>query len=670
MAKNKPEAPDVQYIKSLLSSCETTYQDDDEQIRSMRKVREMAQPVGIPDDLVIIPVEIRDPTVADEVFRVTASLAKHPPTWRCVSGSPADEAVEAATRIEMWTEETLLRNAGTRTPGEDTWRFAVDACVGDGGAWTKLLHTPDTWEERYDIRWAKYAKAGKSEDQFIEDVEIAKKRAGPPFLWKAVDSLTVYPVWEGGTIAEVVEVYTRDTMPLARKYGMVPHYGAAVARDYAAGLSHVGRWIEHHDAYTTTYMCEGGVYGDSPTLLKQFEHHMGRHPYFYAPGLMMNHWRGRKTGWGVSQTKRWLSELRSLLYTLAVQDMGKQLGSPMFIERPETAEAIIGKDGSEVETKDMLFKMNRLIELSPGMKYSNGQTAPVSPAIKEMLAYVSAMINEVNTPRPTNEIGSALAGAGFAVSQVLAEVMTKHDPYVKSLSRMMEEVTEFLWHLTSNLSKRGVEERVYAKYETRDHGKTTTKWVGVSKQDLAKIVAVHVDIDPQDDSAKLVETRIHTELITAGRLSIDQAIELEGRDPDVVRLGIVMDQMRKEDWYKATQVIEMMQSVGHGDLIPQAALMAATTGMIPGASPELQRQIMAQRQLATAQQQANQQGSPQAQPQSAMGSPQVPDMGRAAGGPGAPQGQPSAPPGPQMGPGPGMGMPSTPAQSAAPGIGR
>jgi hypothetical protein len=648
---------------ALKSALEIQFQADDEQIRDMRAFRNMEQPIGLPKEMLVAEgLEVRDPTARDEIARVIATMTKYEPTIRCAPAVPTDTGYEAATRVERWTAETI-KAASSRMPGLNAMYMLWDALLADGGCWAKVLHLPDTWEERYGIKLDRYLKDGRSEEQWDEDTETAKKRAGVPFIIEPADALTVYPVWEGIKLAGVLEWQHRTRLPRWADRQR-DRFGPPLSRDEANGSGSAD--IECFEYWTEewrTYLCshQGQLYFD------QARHRYGRPPYFVALGIPQNEWRGRKVGHGVSHNKRPFVDMRSKLLTLALNDAVRWANPPMGIETPETAEAILGDDGQRLEFKEIEFRQGGIYRLAPGEKWMPFPSQSVSPSIRQMLDMIVAMESALDTPRVQSNISGAAAGAGFAVSQMLAEAKTKHDPFVKAMQQMLTEIVQFIWHLT----RTQVKEKVWVSTLSGAGSMQRTQWLGVGEDDLRQIVGVRVIIDPTDPAGQLVEMRTYKEMVAAGFLSRDQAIEALGYNPDEVRLGIALDQMRNEDWYKAYRNKLVLQTLGRGDLLKQAADAAAQTGILPGMPPELVQQIQQQRQLAAAQQASNPPQAPGPNMPAGQTSPTM-DLGAMHMGPNgagaAPGGMPGPPNGAVQGAGPGAVVPQQAAVAGMAGV--
>ena len=571
-------APTEQETRQLRSQLERQFKDDDEQIDEMRSVRFLEEPVPIPDELRTVSVEVRDPSITDEIQRVVATLSLNDAAIQCV-GEEGETAERNRTLREHWTKE-VLHQAGRVEPGLPTEKSAIDACVGDGGAWTKLLFVPDTWEERYGYTLAEF---NDDEDAFEEATEKSKREAGQPFIWKSVDPRSVYPLWDGTKLAEVIEVTKRPALTTLRRYGakiergrILPAVSPSDSRSSAVQeIDFVEHWTETHVRYELQY---GKSSFSSNEML--IEHGYGQVPYFYAPGIVPNFWRGRKVGWGVSQSKLWLVRFKSFLLTLAAQDAAKELGKPVGIETPDAGAPLLGPDGKPLTR--MEWNIGELYQLNSGQKFVEFPTKPINPALKDMLGVITGLVENLDTPRVQSQIGSGLEGAGFAINQVLTEAKTKHNPFAQHIEQMMEEVTRFLWHLV----KVKVKEKVWVRYEAMgDKGKMVSKWLAAGPDDLGQGVGVRWTLDPLLPSSKLVESRYHVEQVDKGFESMDQAIEAQGRNPDEVRQGKALDRIRASKAYQMYEEKIIFEDAQRGDILAELADIIAQTGQVPPQQP-------------------------------------------------------------------------------------
>lgn len=627
-------APDGDYLTALRRDMEDSFRAQDQQIDRLRELRSMSKKSPVPQDLMLIDIEIRDPTIADEIQRVVATLVNQPPKLSVDPGAEGDDKLERnATNREHFTEE-VLRIAGRRGPGPPTMVRLADAVAGDGGGCTKLVWMPDVWDERYKLRLSGYdattederkeelardtprgrpvrketkrdTKRGEREGasyleskEYRKESEAAKKAAGPPFAWTAVDIRTVYPIFSGGKIGEVIEVSERAVSSTFRRYrlkydtdlNIVPEElaeptGAESAVQPGAGdltdnpPASKCTWIEHWDDEWVTYYVGGKNRGNKYTgqVVDQWRHGYGRHPYFFTLGFMPAYWSNRKVGWSISETKRWLVEFRSYLWTIFAQQMARDTLPPVSVEIPENARSLRGSDGTPKASEK--YKLGQMYYGEPGEKRTPWQFPNTTTSLKEMIALTTEMIDRLGTPRMEQNV-SGIEASGFAINQVLAEARLRFDPLATAMEDTLEDVTRFLWHLI----RAKVGETVWVYGDLAEGGQG---WLGLGPKELSGDVRIEWKLDPTLPSAALVESRYWTEQVKMGFASMDQAIRAQGRNPDEVRFGQTLDRMRASDWYKTYQEQYVVSEIGRGDLLAKAwsAKQLAETGQMPGAPP-------------------------------------------------------------------------------------
>ena len=618
--------PDDQYLLALRRELEDYYQTQDEQIDRMRRVRQMEEPVLLPKKYRLIDIEVRSPVVADEVQRVSATLGIN---WAKLAVTPTaetDKGQENATLRESWTEE-VLRTAGQRIDGVDTLYAAIDAAVGDGGAWTKFVFSKDLWINRFKLRLRQFkddledfedeepifgpdgepvldektgepllkqvtkqrvAKTATSKHE--EAIEAAVKGAGPPFTWVCCDTRQVYPVWQGGKLAEVLEVQERPVSSVFRQYrldydadgnlgqDLLPDetWEAQVAnQDASAGNAGVRAdrsviFLEHWDDEWVSYYCESRNLADSTKrtgkVVAQWKHGYGQVPYFYAPGICMSFWRNRKTGWGVAEMLRWLVEYQAFLMTLHAQVAARDTLPPFQQVSTDQAYPLEGEEPDDTQDDDVpdVWELRQILKNAPGRELKPLPTPDTAQALEKQIALIDQMIEKLRSVRPSSMIGGGLDGAGFAISQLLAEARVRHDPIAQNIERMLERVTRFAWKLVREKLKEAV--WIYVQGP-----KGGGKWRSAGPDDLGDDVRIRWRLDPERASAKLIEARYWHERVKAETASLDQAITAMGDNPDEVREQRAMDAIRKTDFYQQRLLKRLAEKVGAGDAI-QAAI--------------------------------------------------------------------------------------------------
>lgn len=583
MARKALPAPTLAYLSDLKQELITEYALQDAELLRDRRVRMLEQPVPLADEDRLVDLEVRDPTIADEAQRAQATLSLNRATLTCRPPRESDAADENATLRQEWTEQVLW-HAGRRTPGVDTYRDMVDAAVNDGGAWTKLLWVPDDWSSAYDAQ-----KQGDS-----QQAEDAKKAAGPPFVWRHVDTLTIYPVWQGMQLGEVMEVTERPLHQVFRQYrlGLTEDYqivpeetGLPEAEwrhqlNYASGLNarNTVLFVEHWDREWATYLVLAGAGSaiKGGYIVKQFKHKYGRVPYVYMPGLTMNFWKNRKLGWGISRTKRWLSEYKSYLLTMHAQYVHRDLLAPLFRSVPDTAAPLVGEDGEPILREDGPAPGEVLVG-RPGEDVKRIDY-PVPANLVQHIEMVEQAIQALSSPKVTTLNG--LEGAGFAVAQILSEFRLRFDPISQNIESGLRDLTRFLWQL----ARERVKETIYVQRSGKTSG-----WLGAGPDDLTDTVGVEWRLEPERATDDLIKSRYASERLANRTWGLNEAIEYLGDSPDEIRRSTLRDQIRQSQPYQQLLMQSVLQEAGRGDLLGQAAeaMQLATQGEIPGRGQQM-----------------------------------------------------------------------------------
>lgn len=579
--------PTAEYIRALASTLERYYAEENTAIADERAVRAMTKPVSIPDELRLIDLEIRDPSSNEEYLRTVATFCTNPPTCQVSTTGTGDLATDLAEELEDATEE-ILWAAGSMEPGVNTWRYVTGGCLGDGAGWSKLVMVSDQWtDERgpYDLEYDEYVKDGKGGKEYLKDREEAKRHAGPCFAWVPVDVLTVYPVWIGRQIAEVLEITERPLLELYHTYGvsindegrLYDTAGAPLSPGEAHRVASATVKVYEHWTHKYVTMCVEDA--EKPYDLEQWEHGYGRHPYVPALGPSLSAgWHGRKSGWSPGKSKQFFTELKSTLYTLAVQDMAREVGKPVVLRESTPAQSIIGTNNMPKTEEPIPWGGVKVIGKDD--EILAWPSEPITPALQQMLAYVDGLASQVSSPRVADNLGSG-DESGFAVNTRISEAKTRYAEYKAALEESLTDTTELLWHLIRDV----VGETVYVRHAAKGEAdeRPRTRWLKIDpEKHLKGDLSVSWEIKLELPSAELIRLRFWEEAVKAGFAFTDQAIEDMGWSPTQVRRGRMVDLMRQDPGYIALAKQEILQPLGSGDLLKQASLAFQQTGAVPG----------------------------------------------------------------------------------------
>tara|TARA_Y100000034_G_scaffold58288_1_gene71074 strand:- start:514 stop:2376 length:1863 start_codon:yes stop_codon:yes gene_type:complete len=573
--------PDKEYLLALKSEMQDFYQQEDKQIDRSRLVREMEQKVTLPAKERLTTLEFRDPSLTDQAFRTTASVGLNFPKFQLWS-TPDRQHVAAdereAEHREYWARELFLR-AG-RQPGMHTFHAMSDGIVADGAGWTKWLWRHKTWEDRMGATIKAREKAAKN------------PRAPLPLNWQHVDVRAINPVWHGNEIGEVLEVTKRPRWSTLKRWNLgttekgniVPEeLGAGRATPFTTLISEV-EFIEHWDNTHVTYLIAGenlddqmsvAIARDSDGSEMSWEHELPRIPYFPAYGLMMNHWRNRKVGWGTIETMRYLVELRSFLFTL-IGEVAARDAYPI-LQEVSTGDLNLQLQGNPKRAAEATLKtwlLRQIYTMPPGKELKPVPMPDLAPSLRALLGIVDEAIAKLETPRFTENIGN-LAGAGFALTTVLQEREVRFAPLLFSLGQSLEEQRLFCEDV--------VRDNIKEKLWVFDSEKSKM-WLGIGPQELETPMIGRAVLEPDAATTKLVEQRMLHEREKNGSLGMDQVIQRMGDNPHEVRIARKLHALRQSPIYEQLSNAALLAYLGSGDLeaLTIQAEQMIRTGEVPG----------------------------------------------------------------------------------------
>jgi hypothetical protein len=580
--------PTASYVQALRTELSDLYKDQDDDLDHMRMQREMRMPAlaEADKDYILVHVDPRDPDITEEAFQQSAILTLERPKIS-IKGGEGDTAQTLATDREHWTEEVLWR-CGTREPGSDTMTQVTDACLNDGGGWTKLLWQRDLWDGRYSIPKPKPDEPYDVYRNYDRATEEAKKTAGPPFAWVYVDPRTIYPQWSGGRLCEVLEVTQKPQRSTFRRYRLGrDSQGNVVPEELGQGYNEIEGnrsviatvdFVEHWDDQWVTYVVSSANYNGTPSgmIVKQFRHgYPFGVPYDYAPGLTMSHWKNRKIGWGIGRTKLELVRYRQFLRAMHAQYVARDLLSPLVTYGDTPASTVIGNDGLPREG-DIAIKPGEILNLPAGRQLQRIQYMGPETLEKHM-SLVDQAIRDLESPRVTTLSG--MEGAGFAISQVLSYTRTRVGPVRHGLERLLLGQTEKLWALVRS---QHINEKVWVFYSGDDNN--SSGYLGLSPDDFAKPMQVKWEVQASLPTDEMIAARYAHERLAAGTWGKDEAVEYLGDNPDEVRRSIARDRIRASPAYEKWLDSQVFMLAGRGDLLQkaQSAEQMAMQGQLPG----------------------------------------------------------------------------------------
>ncbi len=603
--------PDSQYLAGLLKESKQFYEHEDRVLQQFRELVYRKKRSNIPEKFRHVPFDLALSDLEDEISRVSALITSKDPILqvKALGREPSDAAIANATQRQHHTE-AALQYAAQVAEGIDTWRALVRSVIQDGAGVTKLIRRKDMWQERYaltpedfddDDGYPKKRGSKSKHRKYNEAVDASKMEAGPCVAWVPVDLATWYPVWSDLKITEHLEVTERPAHEVMRDYrlrlapgkGRTSRLVQVSPEDQLATVgpqlttnnkSHAPdklKVLEHWDATYCTIAIE---HGGEVIVVDQYEHHYGRPPVFFTAGR--NFLRGSKCGMSAVDAQTPYVELLNYLYTIEMNVAVAGASPPIFHTMPEGAEATMGESGIEAAIgapKDDVEKwhLGTLYHGRPGEKFEPMILPQISGDLKELIKEVRVKQQSVQMPRAASAMSGDLEGAGVALAQILADIRAEKSDILTNLTNTLEAITRFYWHLIRTC----IGESVYVEgADPQDKTGNSVEMIDLGPDDLKEPVSIVWSIDWDQDAAKLVRSRLVSERLQNRTLNLDKAIEMYGDNPDEIRLGQLADWVRDQPEYKKLALTGLMEAVGRGDEVGQAAsALGGAAGMPPTA---------------------------------------------------------------------------------------
>ena len=700
-----PRNDDEQFLFALREELQQDeqFKEDDAQVKHTRALRELKQPSGITDDWRITDLEYRDASLAADGFHHAAMLGLQMPTFS-VKGKDSFQGQENAEDRERWTEELFYRagHSGDGIAIAHTFLAMCDAAANDGAGWTKFVYNQDAWDFRDAIRlrdftddpgWSplperRQPNTRSAARKYQDATDEAKRHAGVPFRWEQVDVLSLYPEFQGRRVVGVLEVTKRPVSRLFRKYKLTratdgrillpDEVKAGVPVSDTLGPERTVTFLEYWDDQHVYYAVEGSTFanarGESQItrrLLRKIAHGYGRHPYFAGYGLVMNHWRNRKVGWGTVALQAQLVELRSFLWTLMGNVAARDTFTLLQRISDDPAFATQGNDKRPGQKNKLIesvkWKLREIVQNPPGSRLERVDMGDVAASLEKFIQLTDQALERLSSPRAPANLGS-LEASGFAINQTFAWETMRFGPVIQNIEMALEDQARFAWSLVRNVLKEPVS--IYLDL------KSGSGWKSLGPDDLADTVNVKCTLKTQRAEAELIKARYYHERYEKGSIGWEEMVEELGSSP----VEVLKQNARKRLYDSPTFLADLERLVaaraGRGDLIAvaQAAKMAATTGqlpMLPGPLSPMAPGVAPQLAPVGAPGMPGMPGAPGPGGPPAMGSQGVPDMANLAQ---SPNGVGVRPGGvPLVGPGPTAGEPAINGHVIAagmPGMGR
>jgi hypothetical protein len=573
--------PDQDYILDRIPELRRQFERDVETLERIRKLRNLDWKVNVPTRLEDVTgatgLEYRDATIADELLTLPTLYAEQDPSLSLTAEKETLGTEDLTTRLEQFTTAALFGDCGRRATGPGTLARMIDGTF-EGAGWTALRKNTDIWAEYTKMSIDDYEddddgpahKRKTKHDKYWKASEEAKKRAGIPVEWRAVDALTLLPIYEGDVLVAMIEIQERSLSTCLRQYGLgldgdgniTPSRTAVRDWSKQAGSGTTCEFIQFWDKDWMSYLIRyaggsstgGSGYQGScyviPGYTRKHGYNLGRPPYYVSLGWTKNYEYARLCTWSASEPKRYaveyISFLRTILGHLAIRDAIP----PMFEELPEGAAPLIGADGKPAAPA--VYELGTKYVGQPGQK-TTVMTFPNTT--DKIAAEIAATRQDIQALSPAGAPTGDLGGAGFALSVQHEKDRARYNQFESSIVQHLKDVTVDLWKLVA-----GLDDTVYVASAAAESG----GHVKVDKSDFETAMRVDWTLHVDSTSAKIILERYLSARVQNGSLSVRQMIERLGDNVSEVMEQRAIDRIVETEAYKAAEEAEVWAAWGKG----------------------------------------------------------------------------------------------------------
>jgi len=599
--------PSSAQVITLSQDLRNKYKLRDEMIDLIREERFLQKKPEIPDAFKVTALDIRLPTVNDNIDRLVANLTLNDPQVHCPLPAAGPDAQRRASKLEKAGAailETLMDNAGKNLVYK-----AFDSAVESGEMVWKVLYTPHRWDKLPTRKRKEKAKDGDtSEDSYDEEpkaylsrVKDYKQQHPLPISARVVDRRTFYPEMDEDGYCTILEVSKRTLRSLDQQFpnfrDRISMAGLPFPVDMDGNLDHRSQitLIEYWDRKVCVYLvAEGSTdsvnnYG----ILRAFKHPYKRVPYFTGFGQETSSPNPNFEGMPSAFPLMYLSQLMDSTMTM-FGNVGYLTGFPTITkESPQAlAEAAFTENSDEAPEPENMTP-GRILQGPPGTKYGVLDYGRSAQALSGMISILREVMQGVSMPTIMQGVPPGDRTAGYAISALASAAKAKYQQIVKNGQRCISDVLNFCLWIIEHLIDAPVE---LLTTDTNDKGQPYQTYLELRPSDIKGYHNLKVKIQPHSPTDRQTEGMFMSNMVTNRLTSRRRAMEegLGYEQPDDIIDEILVEEALEDPDVKKFITQKALQQAGLGNLMQdvQAArqlmqmqlqnMVRAATGGPPG----------------------------------------------------------------------------------------
>ena len=558
-------APSEAYLRDLEQQLVAEFGGRNTQIARLRRIRDMDEPVDIPEAYRATTREVRTPVAREQLKRVIGSLTANYPVVAVPPPDRSETARQRTAKREKWTNAALRRMEDDAA--RDVFGMFIDALVADGTGVMKLVYVPD--------RWAAYPRRGdrgpETPDVFNRRAATFKKSAAFPLAWRDVDVVTFYPLMGEHGIEACLEISERPKRMMVQRYGMredarsgrlTPGDGptAGPMHDIPAARAGTVRVVEYWDAEHFAYVVDGH-------MVQRGRHDYGRVPYVLAYGDQTPQRDPAKAGVSMLSSMQHLSPLLDRLLTM------KQNAIYLYAYPTPKLTGFAGGVGEDGRPRPIEFRPGEIFPLYPGEDLSFLQWTGTPPDLDELIALTRGLIEQAGVPSVLFGVAPGSNASGYLLNQLINVARVSFNQVTRHAEQALAQIVQLAWRLI----ERRIRETVYV-YADDAEG-----WIGLSPRDIEGYYAVSVKLDPLGPSDEIAQGNFAAGLVAAKLASRRWAMQekLGIANPAEMQEEILAEQMQDEPEVRQALIRRAVEEAEHPDSRANGASEPAATADPP-----------------------------------------------------------------------------------------